>query len=107
MYNDEQNLYHYNYRKDGSEPEANQPQRPSVDQQLEQYRQSQQAQQNAYQPQQAQQNTYCHTMDNGTTSHAIKSNPLPGSIGHDGKGMPGNHCQQCQQRKADSTYRKA
>ena len=58
MYNDEQNLYHYNYRKDGSEPEANQPQRPSVDQQLEQYRQSQQAQQNAYQPQQAQQNTY-------------------------------------------------
>lgn len=36
-----------------------------------------------------------------------KSNPLPGSIGHDGKGMPGNHCQQCQQRKADSTYRKA
>ena len=47
MYNDEQNLYHYTYRKDGSEPgqrydahsnsgSESQP-HPSVDEQLHQY----------------------------------------------------------------------
>ncbi|WP_295581975.1 S1C family serine protease [uncultured Oscillibacter sp.] len=35
MYNDEQNLYHYTYRKDGSE--SSQGSRPSVDDQLRQY----------------------------------------------------------------------
>ena len=34
MYNDEQNLYHYTYRKDGSEPGQRYDARPSVDDQL-------------------------------------------------------------------------
>ena len=34
MYNDEQNLYHYTYRKDGTEPGQRYDARPSVDDQL-------------------------------------------------------------------------
>ena len=37
MYNDEQNLYHYTYRKDGSEPDRRQDSRPTVDEQLHAY----------------------------------------------------------------------
>ena len=34
MYNDEQNLYHYTYRKDGSETGGQNASRPTVDEQL-------------------------------------------------------------------------
>ena len=34
MYNDEQNLYHYTYRKDGNEPGQRYDARPTVDEQL-------------------------------------------------------------------------
>ena len=37
MYNDEQNLYHYTYRKDGSEPGQRYDARPTVDEQLHNY----------------------------------------------------------------------
>jgi serine protease Do len=37
MYNDEENLYHYTYRKDGSEPGQRYETRPSVDEQLHNY----------------------------------------------------------------------
>ena len=38
MYNDENNLYHYTYRKDGSETTQT---RPTVDEQLHSYQASQ------------------------------------------------------------------
>ena len=37
MYNDEQNLYHYTYRKDGSESSGQNGARPTVDEQLHNY----------------------------------------------------------------------
>ena len=37
MYNDEQNLYHYTYRKDGSETGGQNASRPTVDEQLHNY----------------------------------------------------------------------
>ena len=51
MYNDEQNLYHYTYRKDGTEPgQRYDARQPGVDDQLNSYRQQQaQAQNQAYQ----------------------------------------------------------
>ena len=40
MYNDEQNLYHYTYRKDGTEPgQRYDAKQPGVDEQLNNYRQ--------------------------------------------------------------------
>ena len=42
MYNDEQNLYHYTYRKDGTEPgQRYDAKQPTVDEQLNSYRQQQ------------------------------------------------------------------
>ena len=42
MYNDEQNLYHYTYRKDGTEPgQRYDAKQPGVDEQLNNYRQQQ------------------------------------------------------------------
>ena len=42
MYNDEQNLYHYTYRKDGTEPgQRYDAKQPTVDEQLGSYRQQQ------------------------------------------------------------------
>ena len=42
MYNDEQNLYHYTYRKDGTEPgQRYDAKQPSVDEQINSYRQQQ------------------------------------------------------------------
>ena len=42
MYNDEQNLYHYTYRKDGTEPGQHyDAKQPTVDEQLNSYRQQQ------------------------------------------------------------------
>ncbi len=50
MYNDEQNLYHYTYRKDGTEPgQRYDAKQPSVDDQINSYRQ-QQEQQASQQP---------------------------------------------------------
>ena len=50
MYNDEQNLYHYTYRKDGTEPgQRYDVKQPSVDDQINSYRQ-QQEQQASQQP---------------------------------------------------------
>ena len=44
MYNDEQNLYHYTYRKDGTEPgQRYDAKQPTVDEQLNSYRQQQAA----------------------------------------------------------------
>ena len=56
MYNDEQNLYHYTYRKDGTEPgQRYDAKQPTVDEQLNSYRQQQEQQaqnsQPVYQPQ--------------------------------------------------------
>ena len=46
MYNDEQNLYHYTYRKDGTEPgQRYDAKQPTVDEQLGSYRQQQEQQQ--------------------------------------------------------------
>ena len=45
MYNDEQNLYHYTYRKDGTEPgQRYDAKQPTVDEQLGSYRQQQEQQ---------------------------------------------------------------
>ena len=45
MYNDEQNLYHYTYRKDGTEPGQHyDAKQPTVDEQLNSYRQQQEQQ---------------------------------------------------------------
>ena len=45
MYNDEQNLYHYTYRKDGTEPgQRYDAKQPTVDEQLNSYRQQQEQQ---------------------------------------------------------------
>ena len=42
MYNDENNLYHYTYRKDGTEPgQRYDAKQPSVDDQINSYRQQQ------------------------------------------------------------------
>ena len=42
MYNDENNLYHYTYRKDGTEPgQRYDTKQPSVDDQITSYRQQQ------------------------------------------------------------------
>ena len=42
MYNDENNLYHYTYRKDGTEPgQRYDAKQPSVDEQINSYRQQQ------------------------------------------------------------------
>ena len=42
MYNDENNLYHYTYRKDGTEPgQRYDAKQPSVDDQMNNYRQQQ------------------------------------------------------------------
>ena len=42
MYNDEQNLYHYTYRKDGTEPgQRYDAKQPTVDEQLNSHRQQQ------------------------------------------------------------------
>lgn len=57
MYNDEQNLYHYTYRKDGTEPgQRYDAKQPTVDEQLNSYRQQQEqaAQQPEVQSQQPQ-----------------------------------------------------
>ena len=57
MYNDEQNLYHYTYRKDGTEPgQRYDAKQPSVDDQINSYRQQQEqaAQQPEVQSQQPQ-----------------------------------------------------
>ena len=45
MYNDEQNLYHYTYRKDGTESgQRYDAKQPTVDEQLNSYRQQQEQQ---------------------------------------------------------------
>ena len=45
MYNDEQNLYHYTYRKDDTEPGQHyDAKQPTVDEQLNSYRQQQEQQ---------------------------------------------------------------
>ena len=55
MYNDEQNLYHYTYRKDGTEPgQRYDARRPGVDDQLNSYRQQQAQAQQPVQPVQSQ-----------------------------------------------------
>ena len=57
MYNDENNLYHYTYRKDGTEPgQRYDAKQPSVDDQINSYRQQQEqaAQQPEVQSQQPQ-----------------------------------------------------
>ena len=42
MYNDEHNLYHYTYRKDGTEPgQRYDAKQPTVDEQFSSYRQQQ------------------------------------------------------------------
>lgn len=51
MYNDEQNLYHYTYRKDGTEPgQRYDAKQPTVDEQLNSYRQQQEQQTQNSQP---------------------------------------------------------
>ena len=51
MYNDEQNLYHYTYRKDGTEPgQRYDAKQPGVDEQLNSYRQQQEQQTPQSQP---------------------------------------------------------
>ena len=51
MYNDEQNLYHYTYRKDGTEPgQRYDAKQPTVDEQLGSYRQQQEQQTQNSQP---------------------------------------------------------
>ena len=55
MYNDEQNLYHYTYRKDGTEPgQRYDARQPGVDDQLNSYRQQQAQAQQPVQPVQSQ-----------------------------------------------------
>ena len=57
MYNDENNLYHYTYRKDGTEPgQRYDAKQPSVDEQINSYRQQQAKQAQGEQQAQSQDN---------------------------------------------------
>lgn len=71
MYNDEQNLYHYTYRKDGTEPgQRYDAKQPTVDEQLNSYRQQQEQQtQNS-------QSVYQSQPQGGQTPHKNGKNRL-------------------------------
>lgn len=71
MYNDEQNLYHYTYRKDGTEPgQRYDAKQPTVDEQLNSYRQQQEQQTQNSQP------VYQSQPQGGQTPHKNGKNRL-------------------------------
>ena len=71
MYNDEQNLYHYTYRKDGTEPgQRYDAKQPTVDEQLGSYRQHQEQQTQNSQP------VYQSQPQGGQTPHKNGKNRL-------------------------------
>ena len=71
MYNDEQNLYHYTYRKDGTEPGQHyDAKQPTVDEQLNSYRQQQEQQTQNSQP------VYQSQPQRGQTPHKNGKNLL-------------------------------
>ena len=71
MYNDEQNLYHYTYRKDGTEPgQRYDAKQPTVDEQLGSYRQQQEQQTQNSQP------VYQSQPQGGQTPHKNGKNRL-------------------------------
>ena len=71
MYNDEQNLYHYTYRKDGTEPGQHyDAKQPTVDEQLGSYRQQQEQQTQNSQP------VYQSQPQGGQTPHKNGKNRL-------------------------------
>lgn len=71
MYNDEQNLYHYTYRKDGTEPgQRYDAKQPTVDEQLNSYRQQQEQQIQNSQP------VYQSQPQGGQTPHKNGKNRL-------------------------------
>lgn len=71
MYNDEQNLYHYTYRKDGTEPGQHyDAKQPTVDEQLNSYRQQQEQQTQNSQP------VYQSQPQGGQTPHKNGKNRL-------------------------------
>ena len=71
MYNDEQNLYHYTYRKDGTEPgQRYDAKQPSVDDQINSYRQQQEQQTQNSQP------VYQSQPQGGQTPHKNGKNRL-------------------------------
>ena len=71
MYNDEQNLYHYTYRKDGTEPgQRYDAKQPTVDEQLNSYRQQQEQQAQNSQP------VYQSQPQGGQTPHKNGKNRL-------------------------------
>lgn len=71
MYNDEQNLYHYTYRKDGTEPgQRYDAKQPTVDEQLNSYRQQQEQQTQNFQP------VYQSQPQGGQTPHKNGKNRL-------------------------------
>ena len=71
MYNDENNLYHYTYRKDGTEPgQRYDAKQPSVDEQINSYRQQQEQQTQNSQP------VYQSQPQGGQTPHKNGKNRL-------------------------------
>ena len=71
MYNDENNLYHYTYRKDGTEPgQRYDAKQPTVDEQLGSYRQQQEQQTQNSQP------VYQSQPQGGQTPHKNGKNRL-------------------------------
>ena len=66
MYNDENNLYHYTYRKDGTEPgQRYDAKQPSVDEQINSYRQQQAKQAQGEQQAQSQDNVQPQSQPTG------------------------------------------
>ena len=66
MYNDENNLYHYTYRKDGTEPgQRYDAKQPSVDEQINSYRQQQAKQAQGEQQAQSQDNVQPQSQPSG------------------------------------------